>query len=238
MSDKEPIHRKNALGDIEAIDPDTGEVLWTQARKKIVKNGKVVRRSSPGRGRRSKSESETHHYVKDERGETLWVPIGTNPDTLPRETYPYSQVTVNHILQLITEGDTIRSIGRMKDMPSASVIHRWLREHKDFQSQMKEARKARAEHFHDLVFETALNAKKKTIQEDRLKVEAFKWGAQVGDPDAYGNKTKVSGDPDAPIAFLIDTGIRRGSDPGAPQNPSVIETEGKEVSEEDGDALE
>lgn len=232
MSDNEPILRKNDLGDLEAVDPDTGEILWTQARKTVLKEGKILRKSSPGRGRRTKSDSETHHYVIDGRGEKLWVPIGTNPDNLPRVVYPYSQVTVNNILEKITEGETIRSIGRMEGLPTANVIHQWLREHKDFQAQMREARKARAEHFHDMVFETAKQAKKKTIQEDRLKVEAFKWGAQVGDPDAYGNKTKVSGDPDAPIAFVIDTGIRRGGDLGATQDPPAIETQGQEVFQE------
>lgn len=203
----------NEAGFIEGIDPETGDVLWTEKRKTVVKNGKIVKASSPGRGRRKKEDKETHHFVKDGRGELLWVPKGTNPDHLPKVAWPYNQTTCNHICQLLTEGKTLKEIGATQGFPPTGVIYGWARKYPEFRAEIKKAKEARAEWYADQVMEIAFkDIDPREVNVERLRADILKWGAEVGNPDEYGKKTKISGDANAPIQFIVDTGVRRAED--------------------------
>jgi hypothetical protein len=194
---------------MEGIDPETSEVVEVEKRKEMVRNGVKVKASSPGRGRRKKEDKNTHHYVIDGTGKKLWVPKGTNPDHLPVTIYPYSQTTCDHILQLVTEGKTIQEIGLTEGLPPAHIIHKWLRLHPEFKAGMKQAKEARAEFFADKVIEIANQGTvhHKDVPFEKLKADIYKWGASVGDAEQYGSRTKVVGDPNAPVAFTIVTGV-------------------------------
>jgi hypothetical protein len=215
--------RVNDQGFVECIDTDTGEVLWVEKKKKP-SPGKIEKGSSPGPGRPTKESLETHHYVMDGTGQKLWVPKGTNPDHLPKTIYPYSKITADHVCQLITEGNTIRGIGKMEGMPPAHVINKWVRKYPEFKREMREAVEARATHYADTVMEVAETTSKETIMEDRLKTELYKWRAEVDDPDSYGKKTKVTGNVGGPMVIIIDTGINTREEPKEVDS-TVIEQE-------------
>jgi hypothetical protein len=203
--------RMNALGLVEGYDEATGKVLWTE--KKIPDQDPLApkKRGRP-RGRPTKASTETHHFVVGPNGKKIWVPKGTNPDHMPKLVWPFSEVTCGFICQMVTEGKTIREISLTEGFPPKNVIDHWARKYPEFREDLRLARIARAEYYHDEIIEIAHKTKKSTINEDRLKSEIFKWGAAVGDPDTYGNRTKISGDPNAPLQLLVDTGVRRAED--------------------------
>jgi hypothetical protein len=213
--------RINSAGFLEGYDEETGKILWTQKRDAQDPTA-PVRRGRP-RGRPTKKDTSTHHHVLDASGRKVWVPKGTNPDNFPRLEWPYSQVTAMHICQKVSEGETLTDIGRMEGFPPKNVIDHWSRKYSEFKDELKQARLQRAEHYHDRVFEIAKATRSDTNKEDRLKIEAYKWGAQVGDPEQFGNRTKVTGDGDNPLRFVIDTGIH--SEPA--EVPQISEDSGE-----------
>jgi hypothetical protein len=216
------VWRTGSDGLLECVDSDTGEVLYKQTTKDEIKPGSL-RKGGTGRGRRSK-DGLTHHVVLDGRGRKLVVPIGTNPDDLPRCIYPYSQITCDHILAKVSEGATLTEIGLMDGFPPASIIGKWVREHPEFKAQMKLARAARAEYYADQVIEVAKKVKEGTAKSSRVKMDAYTWAAEMNDRQTYGKQTKVVGDPDQPLSILVETGIHR-------DEPASIPTTSKPVEE-------
>jgi hypothetical protein len=96
----------------------------------------------------------------------------------------------------------------MDGMPPIHILRYWMESHKDFREQYKAAKKFRAEYYADLVAETADQTNKKSqVGPAKVKLSAWKWLAEKGNPEDYGNKTVVEGG--KPIRIMIDTGIRR-----------------------------
>lgn len=217
------ILRCNEAGYMEAFD-ENGNLLWSEAKKPTKGNPKKV--GGRGRGAPRKDGQDTHHYIIDANGKKLWVPKGTNPDVIPRLVWPYSEVTAAHVCQLVTEGNTIADIGLMEGLPPSNVIWAWRRKYKQFDEEMKLARQARAEHYHDKVFEIVKDLNEGNHKSARVKIDAYKWGAQVGDPQTFGQKTVHEGNPDNPIAIMVDTGIRRELPSDAlPAQPTTTPTQ-------------
>lgn len=132
----------------------------------------------------------------------------------------------------MTEGKTIAEIGFMQGLPPAHVIHKWVRQHPEFKAELKQAKEGRAEYYADKVM--AIGDKHIDPREanvERLKMDIFKWGAEVGNPHEFGKATKLTGDPNAPLSFIIDTGVRRAGE-------GIEEKETIEVESEEADVLE
>lgn len=176
-------------------------------------------------GRRSEETRFKSHWVLDGNGRKLLVPLGTNPDHLPRTVYPFSLVTCDHILEQITKGKTINEIGMVEGFPPAHVIRRWMIDHPEFKANVKKARTLRADYYHDKVLEIAENAREKTVQTSKLKIETLKWAAEVADRETYGKQTKLVGDPENPLGFLVATGV--------PSEEKPIEVEYQKVDDKD-----
>jgi hypothetical protein len=197
--------RVNSAGFLEGYDEETGKVLWTQ--KRDVRDPTAPVKMGRPRGRPTNKSRETHHYVMDAAGRKVWVPKGTNPEHIPHCEWPYNQITANHVCQKVAEGKTLKEIGRMEGFPPKNTIDHWARRYPEFKEELRQARIQRAEFYHDEVIEIGRNTRSDTHKEDRLKADIFKWGASVGDPESFGNRTKVVGDPNAPISFIIETGV-------------------------------
>lgn len=216
-------------GSIEGINPETGEVLWVQKKKRPPKHG-ALRRA----GRPIPDANQTHHWVLDGKGIRRWVKKGTSADTLPRLIWPYSHTTAAHICDLVTEGKTFKDIGNTDGFPPVHVIYQWRRAYPEFKSNLDKAIADRATYYHDELIEIAKNTKRKTVNEDKLKIDTLKWATAVGDPDHFGARIKHTGDPEKPVAFLIDTGIRRASSEAEPvesgPSPEAIPAQATAVS--------
>lgn len=140
----------------------------------------------------------------------------------------YSPELFARMMEHVMKGKTISQICKFKGYPQAFNFYKWLERNEDLRLQYNHAKKCRADALHD----KALAIADKDIGKDeapgeRLKADILMWGAEVNNPDIYGKRTKVTGDANAPIAFIIDTGIRRVGDEG------VINAESKTLPDED-----
>lgn len=219
--------RVNRNGFLEGYDEETGEVIWVEKKKTHFKDGRkrisALVPESPYHHRRPRT-SDTHHFVLDGNQQKQWVRKGTNPDHLPRDIYPFSQVTQDNICRMLTEGMSITDISRLEEMPPRWVIWRWRNEHPEFKAAMEDAKKCRAEYFHDEVISIANQEElhEDDVPREKMRADLYKWGAAVGDSDSYGNKTKLTGDPGNPAIIMIETGIRReGDEPISVENTAL-----------------
>lgn len=215
-----PDQWREGPGGILELISEKGEVLAIQKVKHTyTDSGGVLQRKF--RGRPSKAAAQTHHYVLDSRGRKIWVPKGTNPEHLPNVIYPYNQITAELICRFVREGKTLLAISQMEGMPPRHAIFTWKARYPEFKALVDQAKKDRAEYFADLAIEEAENSKESRVQSDRLRTETYKWAAEVGDREQFGRSMKHTGDPAAPLGFIIDTGIRRDP-PAAPTPPPSL----------------
>ncbi len=132
------------------------------------------------------------------------------PDLTPEHhTYTkYTEELADYISDLFIEGESIASICRRPGMPRYKTYFKWVKERSDFREKMQASRIARAMHFESLAIEAGMAyPDKDAVAAHRLAFETAKWAASVNDPSVYGNQTKVTGDVNAPLQFVISTGF-------------------------------
>lgn len=129
---------------------------------------------------------------------------------------PYTPSIGDTIAELVGQGMALTSVSSLPGMPSVYRIKQWKSEIPGFRDKLKIAYQARAEILADAALATADQSEWKTAKSDKIKLETAQWLAGAYDPETFGAKTKISGDPSAPLTFLIDTGIRREGDTGTP----------------------
>lgn len=155
---------------------------------------------------------DSHFEVMEVDGKSILIERGLSLDFLPKPKIGFSWPLLDHICKRYVEGESLSKICEDPGMPSYNTLSRWRREIPDIGRALDESRTDRAEYFADRALEVAETADEDTIQVDKLKVDVNKWMAGVSNPENYGNRTKVVGDKNAPISFVIDTGIRKPED--------------------------
>lgn len=131
-----------------------------------------------------------------------------------RNRYVYKTDIARAIADLIGQGKTLSHISSLPNMPPLSVISFWRKRYPDFDEAVILARKEAAEAFHDKVIDLANTTEnKEDVFVNDFKAKSFKWAAEKADPSRYGNQTKIVGDANQPLQFIIDTGVRRDALP-------------------------
>lgn len=160
--------------------------------------------------------------VNQETGDIMsesgpWVPELKAP--------PYTVPLGEAICQLVREGNTYKVIVEKLKLKSVQVLYQWRAKHPDFKHKLDEAKKDRADYYHDKVLEIAEKDQiaKEDVPGQKLRTDLYRWAAEKANPE-YSNKG-VQG-PSGPMKIIIDTGIRRVED-----NP--IEAEVTHVNTED-----
>lgn len=115
------------------------------------------------------------------------------------------------ICQRVREGYTLKRLGEDPDLPELAVIHYWLRSNASFKEEMKLARADRAEYYHDKVLDIADGTERgEQVQVNKFKADQYKWAAEKGNPDRYGNKTTIDGTIENKVSMIVlNTGIVR-----------------------------
>ena len=182
---------KNDRGLIEAIDIMTGRVLAVQSSEADILSGKADRVTR----------------INTPEG-PIFIENSLNFDMVGRlKSYPYSKTLGDLICEQIVHGKSIQAACEEMNIPYSIVLH-WSRQHPEFKEAMAQAKKDRAEWMHGELLEVA-----RTKADTKTHIEALKWSAEKDDPEKFGARTKISGDPNAPVSFIIDTGIRRDVTP-------------------------
>lgn len=142
--------------------------------------------------------------------------ISSESNLIPEETFAFSYEMAMLICQKVAAGATFASLDRDPDVPPLHIINHWRRSQPMFDAEMRLARKQRADMYHDKVAEVAANAanlnyvSREELANAKLAADQYKWLAEKGNPDAYGNKVTHEGSEEKPITMrVINTGINR-----------------------------
>lgn len=129
----------------------------------------------------------------------------------------YSNDLADKFCALIIEGETIRDICALEDMPSVTTFFKWLREHENFAKQYARAKEIQAELFISEIVDIADDgrndwmekklqsgeivevANHEHIQRSRVRIDSRKWLASKFMPKKYGDRIIHAGDADAPL---------------------------------------
>lgn len=136
----------------------------------------------------------------------------------------YTKEIADEICERIAEGESLRRICLSDHLPNRKTIFHWLLNdtHPGFCDQYRKAREMQAENFADEMNDIAddgsndymenvddqgavigykLNGEH--IQRSKLRIDTRKWIASKLKPKKYGDKLELSGDAEAPVAFVI-----------------------------------
>lgn len=107
----------------------------------------------------------------------------------------YTKEVVDDICMLLAEGESLRKVCERPEMPSLSMVFRWLNENADFRDQYARAREAQTESMLEDVLMIADGATPEDVQVAKLRVEARKWAMSKLAPKKYGDKVtqEISG---------------------------------------------
>lgn len=197
----------NEDGVLQRLDQD-GNVMWTQGDERGRKPKDESKYDKPKRGR---DGYVRECVVRDGLGNEVSVPVKIKPTQLlnGKTNYPFNDLTAEMICQEVANGKTLTAISKTPGFPPFHTIRYWIGKFPHFKKAIAEARAARAEYYHDKIHDLAEDVDEDTAKSARVKLEAYKHLSAVNDPDTYGQRIKHTGDPSAPIGFIVDTGIRR-----------------------------
>lgn len=125
------------------------------------------------------------------------------------------------ICDQVAQGKSLRAISAQSEMPSYNALLRWSKEHPELSKMLRAVREARARHFEDAAIEAAEAAEGKDA--DRLKVDTYKWAAEVNDPVTYGKKLAHSGEVKGGFTINVVTGF---GPPNPWQTPPKLREDG------------
>ena len=146
--------------------------------------------------------------------------ISSQSNLIPESAFAFSYELAMLICQKVAEGCTLAQLDKDPDTPPLHIIQHWRRSQPMFDAEFKLARKQRADVYHDRVAEIAENAanmgygSREELAGAKLAADQYKWLAEKGNPDAYGNKVTHEGSEEKPITMrVINTGINRAMKP-------------------------
>lgn len=128
---------------------------------------------------------------------------------LGRKGMPYSQEYASIICDKIINGTSLKKISEQDDMPSYSIITRWRLQRPEFNDQILEAYRMRAEKYMDDALEIALETDDpdNIVGSEKLKVDALRVQASF-DSQRFNSKGNVSAkDGGIAIQVNITTGV-------------------------------
>lgn len=190
---KNILAHQNKEGLIELIDVHTGQVVAVQHSIRDIMKGKQARVKEIA--------------LDDGRKVLVENTLSTNNHIRARD-YALDTVLLDLIAQAITSGATVSEACEEYNFKE-STLNYWRNRHPEANDKIKQAIKMRASRLVEQVLEEG-----KSSGDTKVRIDAYKYVAEKTDPENYGNRTKIVGDPNAPLGFVLETGIRRQGDPG------------------------
>lgn len=131
----------------------------------------------------------------------------------------FSQEIADRICERLGDGESLRSICRDDEMPSTSMVCRWLADNTAFREQYAHARELQADALFDDILDIA-DGKSADVQRDRLAVDARKWMAGKLRPKVYGDKLDLNHSGGVKVERIA----RVIHDPRNPDSPDIQPT--------------
>jgi len=135
----------------------------------------------------------------------------------------YSVDVADTICQEIMTGKSLRTICAQEDMPGASTVYSWLREHPEFQEAYVRAREIQADVLADEIVEIADT--EPDAQVARNRIDARKWLASKLRPKKYGDHLKldhtVESNPGIQVTLSFGPAPDQAAIDVAPEKPAL-----------------
>ncbi len=129
---------------------------------------------------------------------------------LPEEArWRFTKDIEKAVCECIASGMTMTEFLKIPGVPPRTLLYEWMGKHESFRNAYNGAKKMRAEFYHDRVLEEAEKVRESNAKAKRVTIDAFKWAAQKGDPDTYGDNKNKDVKEDKPVNIYINTGISR-----------------------------
>ncbi len=103
----------------------------------------------------------------------------------------YSDELAGIICELISEGNSLRSICALDGMPHRATVLRWLEKEGSFRDQYARAREVQGDYMDDLILDVAMACNEENVKSTRAKIDAFKWRAARLRPKVYGDHQTI-----------------------------------------------
>lgn len=129
----------------------------------------------------------------------------------------YTTEIADFLCMRIADGESLRKICFDEDMPSQSMVFRWLASNEEFREKYARAREAQMEVMALEIVEIADDSAKDTIitddgekpnnewiQRSRLRVETRKWLMSKLRPKVYGERPLPGESPENPLHLKVD----------------------------------
>jgi hypothetical protein len=132
-------------------------------------------------------------------------------DTTHRSYHP---LIVDSICDVMVErGLTLSQVCKLDGYPKLTTVMRWQKVYPEIKQKLDDAREMQGEQFFTKMVnnlnEMPDDLNRDEVQVQKLKFEKLKYLAGVSNPYRYGSRTIHSGDAQAPVQFIISTGINR-----------------------------
>jgi hypothetical protein len=116
----------------------------------------------------------------------------------------YTDAIAHEICDRIANGEALHKICQLDEMPSTSMVSRWLDERSDFRERYARAREKQADRFAAEIVTIADEAEDANIA--RLRVDARKWAASKLAPKKYGDKLQqeITGADGGALKFVVE----------------------------------
>jgi len=105
----------------------------------------------------------------------------------------FNQAVADRICEHLINGKSLRRICLYKDMPSLTIVMKWLRENPSFQQQYARAREEQADGYADELMELGKQATAENAHAIRVRVDIIKWICSKLKPRAYGDRLELGG---------------------------------------------
>lgn len=113
------------------------------------------------------------------------------------------------VLELISDGKTLRQISAVDGMPTFGQLNSWIWRYPEFGKAVVLARSANAHHHLDKVVDVLEKVEQGEMEPERANVliGGNRWLAQHLNPDVYGDRKNVKGQVDLNTSFTVITGV-------------------------------
>lgn len=132
----------------------------------------------------------------------------------------YTEERAADICALLGEGNSLKDICELENMPTRSTVYLWLAKHKEFSDMYARAREEQADTFADEIVSIADTATNETANAVRVRVDARKWVASKLKARTYGDKQQMehSGPGGGPVVTRVE--LVAASDDSKNRTPS------------------
>lgn len=189
-------------GSIDIVDKD-GNVEAHAPAKTIGSDGRQLTHDRP------KSDYDFRWKTAMD-GDHLLVPADVDPKNLDPKwsLYKNRRDLCLEIAMEIANGATLAKLNKLKQFPSTRTVFYWYARDAEFKNLIDEARRCRAEFYHDELVNVAETVEEENARSAKVKADIFKHLMAVNDKERFGVAPKQEAS--APVVNIVfQTGINR-----------------------------